>query len=410
MRLCAVAAVFVLFYLVCMPISVAYVLLQSGGNGVRQDSKEYKAKYGFLYMRFESHCYFWHLIVMAQQLSINIALEFGGGLLPLVKFFLILLPIFSYTLGVFALRPFVSSEHDFIECSTQGLLLLAGLGGLLRTLDLDDDTSSDLGSGVVYVTLILAAVLIIGSLIRDMAYFFGSKQVLHNLNKGETKLPLLGPFDKGLNGIMLFHFAEQAGSEELALYAKLRASVSSAKILLCRKGFWAGVQSLEKTTKRQSKDMPHPPRHETESTFETERVTSAEFNQTVRFITSSGALQILRVLSKLCDEVGYIKISNWLVFNATSFERMQLCDLVLSMLTAQPKFARTPGNTVNAQHVNEARPGRYFRARVYLCIYCRCLYVGAGASICYPCPCLLTCLYMFLYTSPYTCLLTCLCI
>ena len=180
-RLCGVAAVFVLFYLLCMPISVAYVLLQSGGNGVREECKDYKAKYGFLYVRFEGNSFFWHLIVMAQQLSINIALEFGGGLLPLVKFFLILLPIFGYTLAVFALRPFVSSEHDFIECSTQGLLLLAGFGGLVRTLDQDDHTSSDLGTGVVYTTLILAAVLIVWALIRDMAYFFGSKQVQKRL-------------------------------------------------------------------------------------------------------------------------------------------------------------------------------------------------------------------------------------
>ena len=41
-RLCAVAAVFVLFYLVCMPISVAYVLLRSGSNGVRSTSPVYK--------------------------------------------------------------------------------------------------------------------------------------------------------------------------------------------------------------------------------------------------------------------------------------------------------------------------------------------------------------------------------
>ena len=51
--------------------------------------------------------------------------------------------------------------------------------------------------------------------------------MLQNLNKGETKMPLLGPFDKGLNGIMLFHFAEHASSRGLTVYMKLRASVLS---------------------------------------------------------------------------------------------------------------------------------------------------------------------------------------
>ena len=59
--------------------------------------------------------------------------------------------------------------------------------------------------------------------------------MLQNLNKGATKLPLLGPFDKGLNGIMLFHFAEHASSKELTAYMKLRAAVLSSKTLLGRK-------------------------------------------------------------------------------------------------------------------------------------------------------------------------------
>ena len=40
--LCGLAAPFVLFYLICMPASVAYVLLRSGANGVRHSCKEYK--------------------------------------------------------------------------------------------------------------------------------------------------------------------------------------------------------------------------------------------------------------------------------------------------------------------------------------------------------------------------------
>ena len=144
-----------------------------------------KAKYGFIYVRFESEAFFWHMIVMARQLSIIIALQFGGGLLPLVKFFLVLLPILVYTVAVFAVRPFASSEQDFIECSTQGLLIFAGFGGLLRTEGVGDNhqhggnVAADLGTAVVYGTLLLAVLLIAWSLIRDVAYFFGSKQVLH---------------------------------------------------------------------------------------------------------------------------------------------------------------------------------------------------------------------------------------
>ena len=67
--------------------------------------------------------------------------------------------------------------------------------------------------------------------------------MLRNLNKGGTKLPLLGPFDKGLNGIVLFHFAEHASTEGLAAYMKLRGAVMSSKTLLGRKGFWKGETS-----------------------------------------------------------------------------------------------------------------------------------------------------------------------
>ena len=122
---------------------------------------------------------------MARQFSIIVALNFGGGLKPLVKLFLVLVPIISYTLAVFAVRPFVSSEQDFIDCSTQGLLLFAGFGGLLRTegggVQRGDNITKDLGTAVVYGTLILAALLISWALIRDLAYFFGSKQALPNV-------------------------------------------------------------------------------------------------------------------------------------------------------------------------------------------------------------------------------------
>ena len=47
-RLCVFAALFVGFYLVAMPSAIAFVLLWTGRHGVRQDSKDFKAKYGFL--------------------------------------------------------------------------------------------------------------------------------------------------------------------------------------------------------------------------------------------------------------------------------------------------------------------------------------------------------------------------
>ena len=58
-RLCGVAALFVLFDLICLPASVGFVLLRTGANGVRQTAG-YRAKFGFLYMRFEGN-FFWCL-------------------------------------------------------------------------------------------------------------------------------------------------------------------------------------------------------------------------------------------------------------------------------------------------------------------------------------------------------------
>ena len=87
----------------------------------------------------------------------------------------------------------------------------------------------------------------------------------------------------------------------------------------------AGLQSLEKKGKNEQPEaIP--------GNTEIEKITSAELTRTLRFIESGGALRILRVLSKLCDESTYIRISNWLVFNASLSECMQFCYLILSML------------------------------------------------------------------------------
>ena len=135
----------------------------------------------------------------------------------------------------------------------------------------------------------------------------------------------------------------------------------------------AGLQSLEKKSKNENSGaMP-------DGDSETEKVTSGEFNTTLRFIESGGALRILRVLSKLFDAPTYIKISNWLVFNARSSECMQLCYLILSMLTAQPKFAgmvdqKGPNNTATAsstarsRHTREERLRRCAHMHGFLCV------------------------------------------
>ena len=136
----------------------------------------------------------------------------------------------------------------------------------------------------------------------------------------------------------------------------------------------AGLQSLDKKGKNEhSKAMTE---------IDSETITPAELNTTVRFVQGGGALQILRVLSKLCDEPTYIKISNWLVFNARSSDCMRLCYFVLSMLTAQPKFAEivdqrqggrannaTTGSAASARHAHEERLARYVHAHVYQCVY-----------------------------------------
>ena len=135
----------------------------------------------------------------------------------------------------------------------------------------------------------------------------------------------------------------------------------------------AGLQSLEKKGKNEHPEaMP--------GNAETEKVTSAEFTRTLRFIESGGALRILRVLSKLCDESTYIRISNWLVFNASLSECMQFCYLILSMLTAHPKFAGImdqmhtgPHNTATASSTarayHEEKLGRYIFVHVCYHVY-----------------------------------------
>ena len=131
----------------------------------------------------------------------------------------------------------------------------------------------------------------------------------------------------------------------------------------------AGLQSLDQKGKNEhSEAMPK---------INSETITSAELNTTVRFVQGGGAVRILRVLSKLCDEPTYIKFSNWLVFNARSSDCMRLCYFVLSMLTAQPKFAEivdqrqggrnntaTTGSAASARHTHEERLARYVHAHV----------------------------------------------
>ena len=121
---------------------------------------------------------------------------------------------------------------------------------------------------------------------------------------------------------------------------------------------------------------------------ETEKVTSAEFNMTLKFIQGGGALRMLRVLSKLCDEPTYIKMCNWLVFNAKSSACMELCYLILSMLTAQPKFAgimdqkheglgktATTSSTANPRHTREERLGRCAHIHEFDMFVCACTHV-----------------------------------
>ena len=99
---------------------------------------------------------------------------------------------------------------------------------------------------------------------------------------------------------------------------------------MARRDFGEGVKSFER--KGTQAQMLAERKH-----LETEEVTSADFNRMARFIQSRGALRMLRVLHKLCNNDIYIKTCNWLVFNASLFEAVRFCQLVLSMLRAQPR-------------------------------------------------------------------------
>ena len=50
--LLVVAIIFVLFYALVMPASIAYALFTIGRNGERLNSMQFQARYGFLYLRY----------------------------------------------------------------------------------------------------------------------------------------------------------------------------------------------------------------------------------------------------------------------------------------------------------------------------------------------------------------------
>ena len=45
---------------------------------------------------------------------------------------------------------------------------------------------------------------------------------------------------------------------------------------------------------------------------------------------------MLRVMWKICKEEAYVKLGNWLVFDASGAETLKFCRLVLSLLLALP--------------------------------------------------------------------------
>ena len=63
---------------------------------------------------------------------------------------------------------------------------------------------------------------------------------------------------------------------------------------------------------------------------------------------------MLRVLWKICKEEAYVKLGNWLVFDASSGEILRLCRLVLSLLSALPDAPQRDPKSLQ-KHGNQSK-------------------------------------------------------
>ena len=239
-----------------------------------------------------------HARVDMQQLFIVAVALFGKQQPPLLQFTFMLLPLACYSLAVFATRPFQQDEADLLECGAQSVLLLLCLGGLLRTSRDTAEASTfgkDLGTSLVYSTLVLAALLIAWAVIKDLSHSIGSQETLRKL-----KLPLLSWFDKGLNAALLLRFTSRATEPEIRNYLHVRGAVSEARTRRSSLSFWKELKRVSREGQLESESSAQQE--------ETDKV-SFEMECIMRFIRSIAAVRMLRVIATICKEEAYVKIS-----------------------------------------------------------------------------------------------------
>ena len=76
------ASVFLVFYVLVLPCSFVYLLFRVGAGGVRVNDAKFKRKFGFLYMRYETNKFFWHLVFYCAQTLLILIRNFAMNVDP----------------------------------------------------------------------------------------------------------------------------------------------------------------------------------------------------------------------------------------------------------------------------------------------------------------------------------------
>ena len=223
---------------------------------------------------------------------------------------------------------------------------------------------------------------------------------------------------QGLNTSLLLHFTENASKEDVQEYLRIRSAVSSATIHMAQFSFWEELKSVERLERQKlldseapaigtrirharrgtgtivdvlSNDLRHKPfkvnfdngevhqysrdavaiKLQVISTLKPDgpeqgtakKVSAFQFNRVIKFVQRRGATRLLRVIWKICKAEAYVSLSNWLVFTASSFETLKLCQLVLNLLSALPG---APKESPNPLQRNDGPSARGFHKMLVL--------------------------------------------
>ena len=165
-----VLASFLMVFYVAMPALTAYILFVLGGRGVRIRSADFKASFGFIYVRFTRSVPWWHIVVLVRQIIIVVVRNFALDQTPLIQFVLILNAVGLYALACFAIRPFKDRMSNLFHCGLEFLLITLSLGGLLHTEYPAEGTWQNWFAFVgLWATVVTASALMVWAIARDLS-------------------------------------------------------------------------------------------------------------------------------------------------------------------------------------------------------------------------------------------------